>query len=543
MTLLQKITVMALLGAIGAVAGAVLGEVLFLDDDPARSEARKICLLFDVSGSMGDTVSSPGGGVSTQLQALQQAACDFVDRQDFALDAMALTIFSSDARLVTPLVHSPETLKQAIMTLRPMGGTDLGLGFDKALDAMKRETGERWVLLFSDGKPESSSTGQTPEQSALSAARRVREAGIDIVAIGTGLADASLLAQATGSADNVIISDPDKLADAFKRSEEVINRQMLASRSSSGSFKRNVVLTGCWAALIAIGASMGLVIAQNRHLRRRILSPKQAVLINVGGVVTGLFAGALGQTLFYVLSETPAVIAIGRVAAWSVLGFGIGFGMGSFVPNLSRERAALAGAIGGMAAASGFLVLVPLVGDTIGRLLGAGILGLCTGLTTVLVEAVTRSAWLVVHWSEKERSTVALGAKPVRVGSHADAHILLAEDDSPVPVMASITTEGKSIRLEDGQTSQTRELRDGEVLTYGRIRIEVRAATGFDAAAVESTVPAAPKKPKKAKKPKKKRPEPVGSGAPDRVPRAGARESNWYDTDSSSPRAGSARER
>ena len=45
------IMVMALLGAVGATAGAVVGEALFLGRGPLRAEPRKICLLFDVSGA------------------------------------------------------------------------------------------------------------------------------------------------------------------------------------------------------------------------------------------------------------------------------------------------------------------------------------------------------------------------------------------------------------------------------------------------------------------------------------------------------------
>jgi hypothetical protein len=61
MTFAKKITVMALLGALGATVGAVVGEALFLGKGPLRAEPRKICLLFDVSGSMGEAVVMPGG--------------------------------------------------------------------------------------------------------------------------------------------------------------------------------------------------------------------------------------------------------------------------------------------------------------------------------------------------------------------------------------------------------------------------------------------------------------------------------------------------
>ena len=269
MTFAKKITVMALLGALGATVGAVVGEALFLGKGPLRADPRKVCLLFDVSGSMGEAVVMPGGErVMSQLEALQEAACDFVRRQDLELDAMGLTAFSSDARIINNLSHDGAQIERGIVSLSARGGTNLGRGFDLAREALANEEGQRWILLFSDGKPESSSTNESPEAAALSAASRVRDAGIQIVAIGTRLADANLLTLATGAAQNVIISDPQALHEAFRRSEAVINRQMLASTGTAVSFKRSVALTGLWAALIAIGAGTGLVLGQNRHLRR-----------------------------------------------------------------------------------------------------------------------------------------------------------------------------------------------------------------------------------------------------------------------------------
>ncbi|MHC4210367.1 MAG: VWA domain-containing protein [Planctomycetota bacterium] len=537
MSLLKKTTVMMLLGAFSAAAGAVVGEMLFLGSGPQRAQPRKVCLLFDVSGSMGEAIVRPdGGGVMSQLEALQEAARDFVGRQNLALDSMGLTVFSSDARILTGLCHDATKLDRSIVDLRARGGTNLGRGLDLAHGVLAEEQGQRWILLFSDGKPETSSTDESPEAAALSAATRVRDAGIQIVAIGTGLADANLLTLATGSPNNVIISDPQALHDAFLRSEEVINRQMLASRGSAISFKRNVALTGLWAALIAIGAALGLVVGQNQHLHRRPLSVRQVIVIVLGGVVTGLLAGAAGQTFFYSLSGGAVVVAIGRVVAWTMLGCGIGYGMGFFVPNLCRKRAAVAGAAGGVLAAFAFLTVVPVLGDTIGRLLAAGILGLCAGMTTVLVEAVYRKAWLVVHWSAKEQSSLALGESPILVGSSADAHVLLGEADSPVPVMARITLAGGVIRLEDGESGQERVLRDGDTLTYGRIVIEVRAsaakAQAWPRAAAREAAAGA-----------KRKPDPVPD--PDPVARARAREEKWYDVEvsSSTSRSSTNRER
>ncbi len=476
MTLLKKLIAMAILGAIGATLGAGMGEMLFVGDGSPKPESRKICLLFDISGSMGDRISRDGGRSVSQLSALQDAASDFLRRQDLSINPVGLAVFSSDAHVVNELTHDAGALNKSIKKLYANGGTNLGRGFDVAASVLKGETGERWILVFTDGKPETSSVaGETPQRAALNAAARARNAGIQVVAIGTGLADAELLARAAGSADNVIVSDPRKLHDAFRQSEAVINRQMLASTASTRGFQADMMLAGAWVALVAIFAGMGLVIGQNRHLRRRPIGPKQMAMIFLGGIVTGAAAGAASQGLFYMLSGASEIVAMGRVASWTVLGCGVGFGIGSFVPNLHRHRAASAGALGGAFAAVCFILLVPAVGDTVGRLLSAAILGVSIGLMMVLVEAVSRNAYLLVHWSPSETSSLTLGASPILIGSSPEAHVLLPENDDRAGIVARISMVKNAPQLTD-RNGATRALANGEMLTYGRVRIEVCGA-------------------------------------------------------------------
>ena len=487
--MLKKVALLGLLGAGFAAIGALAGEGLFVGTAEPASASRSICLLFDVSGSMGETINEAERGRRvTQLEALQDAASEFVDRQDLDADAMGLATFSSHARVVAQPGHDVPALAQSISGLRAAGGTDIGRGLDVAREALRDRSSERWVLLFSDGKPESSSTEESPEQAALSAARRVRNAGIQIVAIGTGRADANLLEKITGDPARVIISDRHALAEAFRKTEQVINRQMLASIPDAAGFGGSLARTGSWACLIAMGAALGLCVGQNRHMRRRILGIREATLIVGGGLITGLLAGVTGQSLFFVLSGMPAVTSAARLTAWMVLGCGLGFGMGFFVPNLCRQRAAAAGAAGGLIAAVFFLTLVPAVGDPAGRILGAAILGFCTGLATVLVEAAYRKAWLIVHWGKNETSTLALGATPILVGSSREAHILIP---GAVPIVARIALVNGLVQVEDVQTGRTNALHHGDVVNFGPVRVEVCAgAAERVAAAAPVTVPA-----------------------------------------------------
>src|SRR6185503_579789 len=106
---------------------------------------------------------------------------------------------------------------------------------------------------------------------------------------------------------------------------------------------------------------------------------------------------------------------------------------------LPRGRALVGGALGGGAAVACFLRIVPAVGDTPGRLLGAAILGLMAGAMTVLVEASVRKAWLLVRWPRGETTTLLLGTTPVVVGHSARAHICPSFDESLPAVLGVFT--------------------------------------------------------------------------------------------------------
>ena len=577
MTLLKKISTLALCGAVGAAAGAVAGEFLFLKS-VRPSGQRSICLLFDVSGSMGEIVEGEAGGI-TQLEALKRAARDFIGRQTLPAESLGLAVFSSHSKVVSELGNDAGSIERSLVSLNVGGGTDIGLGLDVAREALSGQPGERWILLFSDGEPESSSTDETPEQAALSAAKRARRAGLQIVAIGTGLADADLLARVTGSRRKVIISDPralqdavesllaggttdlgrgrnvagsllsaapgerwivlfsdgrpqtsssstegpmasarsaaarirndgahiiaigtgladrtllreiagsrdhvilsefDALSAAFRRSEQLINRQMLAITPDAAGFKDNLIRAGLWAGLIATAAGGGLVVGQNRHLRRRLLRVTEAGKVLFGGALTGLAAGAAGQSLFYLLSSDPACAALGRLVAWLILGCGLGLGLSAFVPNMSRSRAIAGGLLGGIIAAGCFMQVVPMAGVVTGRLLSAAILGLSCGLALVLAERVWRTAWLTVHWGKGAKSTILLGRDPIIVGHARHAHIQPPMRAELVPEMARLVLLDEGVvRLDDRQLNQSQTLQSGETVNLGGLDIEIHIA-------------------------------------------------------------------
>ncbi len=131
---------------------------------------------------------------------------------------------------------------------------------------------------------------------------------------------------------------------------------------------------------------------------------------------------------------------------------------------------------------------------------------------------------IIVHWSKKESSTLALGSTPIVIGRSSEAHVLLAEEDSPVPVMARIMLTDGIAWLADGRNGSTRPLRDGEILTYGRIRIEVRASGG-EAAVNRSTAQQREASMGRA------RTAPEAAKVADPVERARAGKPKWYEVE------------
>lgn len=466
---------MSLLGAFGAFLGAVGGEGLFFTqaETPVVAADRDICLVFDMSSSMLD-VTKEG---ESQLEALRRAALGFVAADGFQGNRLSLVAFSTGARVVCEPTRDVEAIRGGIQELKAGGMTEIGRGLEVAHEVLNGAEGEPWVLLFSDGKPKSNSLRADPVESARRAAATVRAAGIQIVAVGTGLADRALFEELTGDPANVFLSAPEALGEAFHESgQRIQNRQMLSSTPSSTDFVQSLWRACAWAGLLAFGAGLALVFGQNRELHRRALRVAQFGGVLLGAIASGLAAGAAGQGTFYALSGLEAPELPGRMVAWVLLAGGIALGMSFFVPNLPRRRATIGGAIGGALAAYCFLRIVPQMGDTAGRLLGASILGLIVGALIVLIETSVRRARLIVHWGKGETSKLLLGSTPIIVGRSAEAHICPSWEEDLPPLIGLFTSGSAGNQYEDKRTGKRRSLRAGDRLEFGKVVVEVQDA-------------------------------------------------------------------
>jgi hypothetical protein len=255
------------------------------------------------------------------------------------------------------------------------------------------------------------------------------------------------------------------------------------TKSGPGWSWLQVLIIGLWTALLAVGLSLALVAGQNRYLGRSWLSGRQLGLILACGSAAGLVAGGIGQTLFGLLARGGVLPEIGFIAGWLLLGGLLGRGLAFFIPNLHPVRAALAGVAGGLFGAVAFILMSKL-GDTYGRFVGAALLGGCIGLMVALVELAFRSAWLEVHYSEREVITVNLGPEPVKIGSDSRACTVWARGSAPLALRFWIR-DGKVV-CEDSVNRTTDEVSNGDRRRAGSLEVVVRTGSGE---ASERTVP------------------------------------------------------
>jgi Ca-activated chloride channel family protein len=205
------------------------------------------------------------------------------------------------------------------------------------------------------------------------------------------------------------------------------------------------------------------------------------------GWVAGIGVLFFGQLLFLSISVLSILELMGRIIGWAILGILVGGGTRFFVPNLQLTKALFGGSVGGVIGAIGFLVTAGVFGDIPGRLSGAAILGFCIGWMIAFAEQeqLSQEPYLLVHWTDTEKTEYLLGTKPFLIGSSREANIPLNASEGFTPITAKIYKEGEKIKMNFDQEyaaqknmkKLTQELKVGDKRILGRITIEVKSKT------------------------------------------------------------------
>ncbi|MFM7368695.1 MAG: vWA domain-containing protein, partial [Sphaerospermopsis kisseleviana] len=361
----NKPLLFAIYGAGGCLTAAILlGEpflALTKSDTPTQNEPQAIVLLIDTSSSMSDG----------KLTEVKTAASKFIERRNLQTDQIAVVNFGIDVKTVTPLTNDINTLNNAISSLSEDGSTPMAQGMDTALGELQTTTLNQNInnniILFTDGIPDDPNF-------AYNSALATRNAGIKLIAVATGDADINYLTQITGDRSLVFYANSGQFDQAFRNAEAVIYQQLVESNSRENYSIGDLLLRmSGWTAFLAMGISLALIMGQNRYMRLPLLTTKKGIIAVSGSLIAGTIAGTTGQLLFLIFSPLSniALLEVGRIAGWVILGALVGGGTKFFVPNLNLKNALIGGTIGGGIGASGFLITASIFGDILGRLSGA----------------------------------------------------------------------------------------------------------------------------------------------------------------------------
>lgn len=576
---LSKAFSFALLGAFGGLVGALAGEVLLEftrgSVPPAeQSGGPSICLVMDTSSSM----------QGSKLTEVKQAAKEFVIARSTSAAHIGVVEFASTASVVIEPTQQTTRILSALDNLSAGGSTAMHLGLQAAHNALPDSLRSKYVVLFSDGLPDSQSD-------ALAAAEVLRQVGINLLAIGTEDANQRFLAALTGDPSRTIRAEQGNFGDAFKMADTLIARASLLDEAVSRHTLISVLRVAGWTAFVAACIGLMLIGGQSWYLRRGQWFHAGVITGAAWCLLAGCFAGILGQELFLLVrteaaggfvlsimlggflggllvvmlsrpsirfafgiigtgmilgcfsasqfyehfpnaepfqhvSITPVWALIGallgwcihrmranvtwpnaayvglvtgilmvggavyldnlvggvgqylndhttRLIGWCALGAGLGWCLAGFIPNLPRERTAVAGGFGGLLGGGSFILLDIMLGGTIGRLTGATILGFAIGLMVILVERFHRQTWLEVTFNGRERRFVNLGDKTVSLGSDQDYELLVPSHDGKG--LRYEQREGR-ITCEDVATKRRVDVRPGDRRQLGQATVTVCSA-------------------------------------------------------------------
>ena len=237
------------------------------------------------------------------------------------------------------------------------------------------------------------------------------------------------------------------------------------------------IYAGLFSAVIATGLYWAIDVYSHRMTDWQKLL-KQGVPV---GFVAGAISGAVTQFIYGPISMLIPHDLVGLLVGfiflclcWGVLGLIIGWRLSKAISNLDAHRAIYAGFIGGFLGEVGIQIVTIFVPNILGQMLGIGIMGAALGLCLVIVEEISRVAYVEVRWTPDEVSYFTLGSTPVFIGA--------GDSDIFVPTVVrhamSLLIEGGKIYGTDHTKGKKKELFDGNHIIIGKIDMIIR--TGIE---------------------------------------------------------------
>ena len=180
-----------------------------LENDSSASQASPAALVIavDVSGSMS----------GAPMNEAKKAALSMVNKLDLSRFHVGILAFSDKMAIMTGCTGHKGVVKGAINELK----VGLGYGndacpFEKAMRMMDGEDGSKFIVLLTDGR-------WSYPQEAIAQAKRVKDEGAEIIAIGFGTADHGFLKTVATCDENALMTDVSNLVDSFSKIAQVLS--------------------------------------------------------------------------------------------------------------------------------------------------------------------------------------------------------------------------------------------------------------------------------------------------------------------------------
>lgn len=244
-------------------------------------------------------------------------------------------------------------------------------------------------------------------------------------------------------------------------------------RGSPTSFIMNLISIAIWTALLAGGIAAGLVWALELNMRKPGFPREKLLTALKSGAIAGAISGGVAQFVYSCAELAPGFgQMLFQSGCWGIAGALIGNALSKFIPNMSRKKAVLGGALGGFAGGFSFLVLCNVLPEALGRVIGVGVLGAVLGLCLLMADNLFRSAWLEVTWGPNETTTLSLGEKPVYLGGgDDDVHIAGLPQHAVRVVLA-----GGAIQCDQIAGKGPAFLKAGSEIRLGTVKVVVRTS-------------------------------------------------------------------
>ena len=505
MQVVSKPVFFGLLGALGCLLGALLAEGPYHLLTPAgagtgaNANKAKVDVMFvlDVTASMGGEIDGVRAGIGKFVKGLEDKDLDVQVGLTYYRDAKydekqnkepeEAKILKFNGRTVTGNV---KTFKKEMRILEASGGGDRP---ESALDALTfaseqkfRDGAVRVLLLITDAKPHipDKNIRDLKQTKKVLLKNKIRQ--LHLVIKDDGKEDYMELQKACPGKvfDLEEVSRGQGIGEFLPNITKQIaetTQSLIKSMESSESYSADagfqlLFRTATWTAILTLCLSFGLIIGQNMYLRKQLLAIPE-MLKGSGSLLVGFLAGVLGGGLFFVAQAGGGMIVniLGLLLSWSLLGGIVGVGMTLFVPNLNWIKGLIGGAVGGFAGAVGFLLMTGLLGDIMGRFIGAALLGFCIGLMVALAEVAFRRFWLEVSFGPREIRTVTLGNTGVTIGGDEKTATIFVREAPAIALRYEMTDN--AVICEDATTGQRTPLQPGDQKTIGKVTVTVRSAT------------------------------------------------------------------